>query len=80
MPSTVRVPDDLYETLREIRLLLERQYQSAAPTTQDMVNVALKRFIKEWEELDKQSELLAELFEHRKTSRKRMGNKRNHTV
>lgn len=80
MPSTVRVPDDLYETLREIRLPLERHYQSAAPTTQDMVNVALKRFIKEWEEPDKQSELLAELLEHRKTSRKRMGNKRNHTV
>lgn len=73
MPSTVRVPDDLYETLREIRLPLEQQFQSAAPTTQDMVNVALKRFIKDWEEPDKQSELLAELLEHRKLARTKMG-------
>lgn len=73
MPSTVRVPDDLYETLREIRLPLEQQYQSAAPTTQDMVNVALKRFIRDWKKLDKQAELLDELLEHRKKSRKRMG-------
>lgn len=77
MPSTVRVPDDLYETLREIRLPLEQQYQSAAPTTQDMVNVALKQFIKDWENPDKQPELLSELLEHRKLSRKRMGGKRN---
>jgi hypothetical protein len=77
LPSTVRVPDDLYEKLREIRLPLEQQFQSAAPTTQDMVNVALKRFIKDWEETEKQSELLMELLEHRKLARRRMGGKQD---
>lgn len=77
LPSTVRVPDDLYEILREIRLSLETQYHSAAPTTQDMVNVALKQFIKDWGNPDKQSELLSELLEHRKLSRKRMGSRGN---
>ena len=79
MPSTVRVPDDLYETLREIRLPLEQQYQSAAPTIQDMVNVALKRFVKDWEEPDNQAELLSELLEQRKVSRTKMGRKSSST-
>jgi len=79
LPSTVRVPDDLYETLREIRLPLEQQYQSAAPTIQDMVNVALKRFVKDWEEPDNQAELLSELLEQRKVSRTKMGRKSSST-
>lgn len=79
MPSTVRVPDDLYETLREIRLPLEQQYQSAAPTIQDMVNVALKRFVKDWEEPDNQAELLSELLEQRKVSRTKMGRRSGST-
>ncbi len=79
MPSTVRVPDDLYETLREIRLPLEQQYQSAAPTIQDMVNVALKRFVKDWEEPDNQAELLSELLEQRKVSRTKMGRRSSST-
>ncbi len=77
MPSTVRVPDDIYETLREIRLLLESQYQSATPTTQDMVNVALKQFIQNWQSSDKQPQILSELLEHRKLARKRMGSRKN---
>ncbi|MBF2075688.1 MAG: hypothetical protein IGS50_18270 [Synechococcales cyanobacterium C42_A2020_086] len=75
MPSTVRVPDDLYETLREIRLPLEQQYQSAAPTIQDMVNVALKRFIKDWSDAEERPSLLDELLEQRKLARARMGQK-----
>jgi hypothetical protein len=71
------VPDDLYEALREIRLPLEQQYQSAAPTTQDMVNVALQQFIQDWKNPDKQSELLGELLECRKLSRKRMGSRKH---
>lgn len=71
------MPDDLYGTLREIRLPLEKQHQSAAPSMQDIVNVALKQFIKDWENPDRQPELLSELLEHRKLSRKRMGGRRN---
>lgn len=77
MPSTVRMPDDLYETLRKIRMPLEQKYQSAAPTTQDIVNVALKRFVKDWEEPSKQAELLSELLEQRNLARQRMGGKRD---
>lgn len=77
MSSTIRVPDDLYETLRDIRLPLEQQYQSAAPTTQDMVNVSLKQFIKDWGDPDKQSKLLSELLEHRKLARNKMGRRGN---
>lgn len=73
LSSTVRVPANLYETLREIRLSLESQYQSAAPTVQDMVSVALRRFIKDWENPDEQNQLLDELLEHRKIARSNMG-------
>ena len=76
MSSTVRVPRELYETLREIRLSLESQYHSAAPTVQDMISVALKRFINDWENPDKQSQLLGELLEHRRVARSNMGKKR----
>ena len=75
LSSTVRVPRELYETLREIRLSLESQYQSAAPTVQDMISVALKRFINDWENPDKQSQLLGELLEHRTVARSHMGKK-----
>ena len=76
LSSTVRVPRELYETLREIRLSLESQYHSAAPTVQDMISVALKRFINDWENPDKQSQLLGELLEHRRVARSNMGKKR----
>jgi hypothetical protein len=69
------VPDELYETLRDIRLPLEKQFQSAAPTTQDIVSIALKQFIKDWDNPDRQSELLSQLLEQRKLSRQKMGRK-----
>jgi hypothetical protein len=76
LSSTVRVPEDLYETLREIRLSLEGQYQSAAPTVQDMVSVALTRFISDWKNSDEQNRLLSELLEHRRIARSNMGKKK----
>lgn len=76
MSSTVRVPRELYETLRDLRLPLESQYQSAAPTVQDMVSVALKRFINDWENPDERSQLLSELLQQRKIARSNMGKKR----
>ncbi len=76
LSSTVRVPGELYETLRQIRLSLERERESAAPTVQDMVSVALKRFINDWENSDKQSHLLDELLEHRRVARSNMGKRK----
>jgi hypothetical protein len=65
--------DELYEALRQIRLSLESEHQSAAPTVQDMISVALKRFINDWENADTQSQLLSELLEHRRVARSNMG-------
>ncbi|MBD2101022.1 hypothetical protein [Leptolyngbya sp. FACHB-261] len=75
-PKVVRVPDALYESLRRIRHSLEPRYQSATPAIQDMVNVALQQFIKDWENSGKQSKLLSDLLEHRKLARERMGGKK----
>jgi hypothetical protein len=43
---------------------------------QDMVNVALKKFINDWENPDEQSQLLNKLLEHRQVARSKMGNRR----
>jgi len=79
LPSTVRVPVDLYESLRQIRLSLESQYHSDAPTIQDLVSVAMRRFMLDWKNPDIKSELLTELLESRKVARSRMGNKQEET-
>lgn len=79
MPSTVRVPDDIYQNLREIKLSLESQCYAAAPTVQDMVSVALKKFIDDWNQPEKQNQLLEELLEHRKAARSRMGKRKNNS-
>ncbi|NER19820.1 MAG: hypothetical protein F6J96_03490 [Symploca sp. SIO1C2] len=76
LSSTVRVPGELYETLRHIRLSLESKHQSAAPSVQDMISVALKRFINDWENPNEQSQLLGELLEHRRVARSNMGKRR----
>lgn len=76
MSSTVRVPADLYEALRQIKVELESQHQSAAPSVQDMVTVALRRFIDDWNNSEEQNQLLNELLEHRKIARSNMGNRR----
>jgi hypothetical protein len=76
LSSTVRVPGELYEALRQIKLSLESKHQSAAPTVQDMISVALKRFINDWENPDKQSQLLGDLLEHRRIARSHMGKRR----
>lgn len=77
LPSTVRVPDDIYEALRQIRIQLESQHQSAAPAMQDLVSVALERFLKDWNDSNTNEELLSELLEHRKAARSRMGRKQS---
>jgi hypothetical protein len=73
LPQPVRVPDDVYAALQEIKFSLDPQYLKAAPSIQDMVNVALKRFIEDWEHPDSHDQLLAELLEQREIARSRMG-------
>jgi hypothetical protein len=71
----VRVSADIYQRLREIRLSLESQYYSAAPTVQDLVSIALQRLIGAWNNAEERNQLLEELLEHRQEARARMGNK-----
>lgn len=80
MPSTVRVPTDLYDTLREIRVSLERQHLAAAPTMQDLVTVALRRFLRDWDHSDERSQILGELLKNREDSRSRMGRKKSDDI
>ena len=77
MPSTVRVPDDIYQNLREIKVSLESERYEAAPTVQDLISVALKRFLDDWNEPEKHDQLLEELLEHRKAARSRMGKRKS---
>lgn len=74
--KTVRVPDEIYEVLREIKLSLENKYQSAAPTVQDLITVALIRFVDQWRVSGMQDEILAELLSQRRIARSKMGNRK----
>ena len=76
--STVRVPSDLYEALREIKVSLEVKHLSAAPSVQDLVIVALSRFIQDWESSAQQEQLTKVLLDNREKARSRMGKKRAH--
>lgn len=77
MSSTVRIPGDIYETLRQIKIELESQHQSAAPTMQDLISVALERFIKDLEDPEIKKKLIPELLKHRKIARSRMGKRKS---
>lgn len=76
MSSTVRVPAELYQKLREIRLLLESEHYSAAPSVQDLVSLAIERFIADWEKADEKSKLNEELLDRRQAARSRMGKRK----
>jgi hypothetical protein len=75
LPSNIRVPSELYEKLREISISLAGEYQSSAPSIQDIANVALKRFLHEWEAESNSAReaIVAELLESRRLSRSKMG-------
>jgi len=73
--STVRVPGDLYKSLREIKVSLESQHLSAAPSIQDLVVVALSRFIQDWNNPSEQEKMTGVLLANRKEARSRMGKK-----
>jgi hypothetical protein len=75
LPSNIRIPSELYEKLRDISISLAGEYQSSAPSIQDVANVALKRFLHEWEaegDLARKA-IVAELLESRRLSRSKMG-------
>lgn len=77
MASTVRIPTDIYEQLQEIHVALKAEHYSAAPTIQDLVSVAVKRLIVDWNDDRLQPQLLEELLKHRKDARARMGRGKN---
>lgn len=78
-PNQIRIPDDLYAALYQIKHSLDPQHFSAAPTIQDMVSVAVKRLIDEWQNSAQQSLLLDELLEQRRIARSKMGRKNRST-
>lgn len=67
-----RIPDDLHKQLQVIRAELLRELGSEAPALQDMVNVAVTRFIESWQTAERQAVLEA-LLESREKARSRMG-------
>jgi hypothetical protein len=67
-----RIPDDLHQQLQVIRAELLGELGSEAPALQDMVNVALTRFIESWQTVERQ-EILKALLESREKARSRMG-------
>lgn len=80
MPHQARIPDEIYAELYTIKHSFEQllaPYQiSNAPSLQDMVNVALKRLIKDWQDPDKHDLLHDELLEQRRLARSNMGKRR----
>jgi hypothetical protein len=75
-----RIPEEIYSELYTIKhsfeqLLAPRQI-SDSPSVQDIVNVALKRLIRDWQDPEKQKMLHEELLEQRRVARSNMGRKK----
>lgn len=73
LASTVRIPSEIYKTLQDMKVSLESEHYSAAPTLQDLVTVAIKRFIRDWNNPNERSQIQDELFRNRREARSRMG-------
>lgn len=73
MATTARIPEDIYKALQKIRISLEGEYYSAAPSMQDLVNIALLRFLEDWQDSEKQEKILEVLLECRTRARSKMG-------
>ncbi len=71
--STVRVPTELYQKIRKIKLSLERDHYSAAPSLQDFITVAIQRLVRDWETREQQEVIIQELLRNRQLARSRMG-------
>ncbi len=77
MPASVRVPDDIYKAIRQIRIALEGEYEFKTPSFQDFTNVAFERLLREWEDPKTREEILQELLTRRQQARMRMGTPQN---
>ncbi|MBW4616379.1 MAG: hypothetical protein KME21_24510 [Desmonostoc vinosum HA7617-LM4] len=81
LPHQARIPDEIYPQLYTIRHSCEQMLApnrtSDAPTVQDIVNVALKRLISDWQDDEKQNLLRNELLEQRRTARLSMGRRKS---
>lgn len=81
MPHQARIPDEIYAQLYTLRHSLEQMLApnriSDAPSVQDIVNVALKRLIRDWQDPEQQILLRNELLEQRRVARSNMGRKKS---
>lgn len=81
LPHQARIPDEIYAQLYTIRHSCEQMLApnrtSDAPSLQDIVNVALKRLIRDWQDENKQNLLQEELLEQRRTARSNMGRRKS---
>lgn len=80
LPHQARIPDEIYAQLYTIRHSFEQMLApnriSNAPSVQDIVNVALKRLIRDWQDPKWQNLLHDELLEQRRVARSNMGRKK----
>jgi predicted DNA-binding protein len=76
LSRNIRIPDELYNKLYQIKVSLQDQYQTDAPSLQDLVSVAIEKLCEEWEDPNLQAELLEELLESRREARSRMGKRK----
>jgi hypothetical protein len=72
--ASTRIPDDLSQKLQIIRAELINEFGSEAPVIQDMVNVAIIRFLESLQTPERQS-ILEALLDSREKARSRMGHR-----
>lgn len=79
MPHQTRIPSEIYIQLYRIKnsfeQLLTPDQIVDIPSIQDIVNVALKRLINDWQDTEMQKILSEELLEQRRLARSNMGRK-----
>lgn len=80
MPRQARIPDEIYAELHKVKQSFEQSFApnqtSDVPSLQDMVNVALKRLIRDWQDPQQKKVLSNELLKQRNVSRSKMGRKK----
>ncbi|MGL5874207.1 MAG: hypothetical protein ACRC2R_17870 [Xenococcaceae cyanobacterium] len=64
------------DPLRKIKICLQKKHGKQGPTMQDIVDVALYRFICDWEDPCKKEQLRIQLLGSRAMSLARMGKKK----
>jgi hypothetical protein len=72
--ASTRIPDDLSQKLQITRAELINEFGSEAPVIQDMINVAIIRFLESLQTSERQS-ILEALLDSREKARSRMGHR-----